>query len=145
MEAIHDTDTRLKHVQYMNKRLSLEIDDFKERSKDVQLYRVTKQTQEIIQGQGKHVKKDEDDKKKHEKQIELLEESANRRIKSIIEIQKKLLKETREKEAENKQLEEKARMLKDNVDQRNKILELKTNQKRDSSSDPNKKLQDIAD
>jgi len=45
-----------------------------------------------------------------------LEESANRRIKSIIEIQKKLLKETREKEAENKQLEEKARMLKDNVD-----------------------------
>jgi hypothetical protein len=37
-------------VQYQNKRLSLEITDFEERSKDVQLYRVTKQTQEIIQG-----------------------------------------------------------------------------------------------
>jgi len=40
----------------------MQITDFEERAKDVQLYRVTKQTQEIIQ--GKHVKKEEDDKKR---------------------------------------------------------------------------------
>ena len=40
--------TSLKQVQYENKRLKLQITDFEERAKDVQLYRVTKQTQEII-------------------------------------------------------------------------------------------------
>jgi len=40
----------------------------------VQLYRVTKQTQEIIQ--GKNLKKDEEDKKRLENQIKQLEENA---------------------------------------------------------------------
>jgi len=48
----------------VSKRLKLEITDYTERAKDVQLYRVTKQTQEIIQ--GKHIKKDEEDKKRLE-------------------------------------------------------------------------------
>ncbi len=52
----------LKSVMYENKRLLLQITDLEERAKDVQLYRVTKQTQEIIQ--GKNVKKEEEDKKR---------------------------------------------------------------------------------
>lgn len=54
--------TQLKRVHLENKRLKFQIIDFTERAMDVQLYRVTKQTQEIIQ--GKHVKKEEDDKKR---------------------------------------------------------------------------------
>jgi len=48
----------------LTEQLALEVIDFEERAKDVQLYRVTKQTQEIIQ--GKHQKKDEEDKKRLE-------------------------------------------------------------------------------
>jgi len=44
MNSIFKTNAVLKHVQYVSKRLRLEITDFIERSKDVQLYRVTKQT-----------------------------------------------------------------------------------------------------
>jgi hypothetical protein len=50
MNAISDFKTGLKRVLFSKKRLDLEILDFEERAKDVQLYRVTKQTQEIIQG-----------------------------------------------------------------------------------------------
>ena len=50
MEDISAFKTGLKRVRYQNKKLKLEIEDFEERAKDVQLYRVTKQTQEIIQG-----------------------------------------------------------------------------------------------
>jgi hypothetical protein len=62
MIQIMKFQTILRRVQYENKRLKLQIVDFQERAMDVQLYRVTKQTQEIIQ--GKHVKKEEDDKKR---------------------------------------------------------------------------------
>ena len=50
MNAISEFKTGLKRVRYQKKKLDLEIMDFEERAKDVQLYRVTKQTQEIIQG-----------------------------------------------------------------------------------------------
>ena len=62
MKEISFFKVNLKKVSYQKKRLDLEIKDFEERAKDVQLYRVTKQTQEIIQ--GKHQKKDEEDKKR---------------------------------------------------------------------------------
>lgn len=64
MNDISNFKVSLKKVSYQKKRLDLEIKDFEERAKDVQLYRVTKQTQEIIQ--GKHMKKDEEDKKRLE-------------------------------------------------------------------------------
>lgn len=48
MTNILKNKTLLKQVMYENKRLKLQITDFEERAKDVQLYRVTKQTQEII-------------------------------------------------------------------------------------------------
>ena len=48
MNVISDFKTGLKRVLFSKKRLDLEILDFEERAKDVQLYRVTKQTQEII-------------------------------------------------------------------------------------------------
>jgi adenylosuccinate synthase len=60
----------LRRVTFKNQRLLKEIDDLEERALDVQMYRVTKQTQEIIQ--GKHHKKDEDDKKRLEGQIQQL-------------------------------------------------------------------------
>jgi len=42
MEAISDFKTGLKRVLFSKKRLDLEILDFEERAKDVQLYRVKK-------------------------------------------------------------------------------------------------------
>ena len=44
MTNILKNKTLLKQVMYENKRLKLQITDFEERAKDVQLYRVTKQT-----------------------------------------------------------------------------------------------------
>ena len=44
MEEISKTKTELKKVEYQSKKLQLEIIDFIERAKDVQLYKVTKQT-----------------------------------------------------------------------------------------------------
>ncbi len=67
MQAISEFKTGLKRVRYQKKKLDLEILDFEERAKDVQLYRVTKQTQEIIQ--GKHKTKDDEDKKRLDNQI----------------------------------------------------------------------------
>jgi hypothetical protein len=89
----------LKQVMYENKRLKLQITDFEERAKDVQLYRVTKQTQEIIQ--GKHVKKEEDDKKRLDEQIKQLRINAEKRIEAIKSMQGKLKKEIKEKITEN--------------------------------------------
>ena len=50
MRQIYNNNKELKHVKYEVKRLTLQILDCQERALDVQLYRVTKQTQEIIQG-----------------------------------------------------------------------------------------------
>jgi len=99
MNAISEFKTYLKRVRYQTERLELEILDFEERAKDVQLYRVTKQTQEIIQ--GKHQKKDEDDKKRLENQIKQLEENAQKRIKTINDTKLKLKREIREKRMES--------------------------------------------
>jgi len=70
---------------------------------------VTKQTQEIIQ--GKHQKKDEEDKKRFEKKTRGVEENAQKRIKTINETKKKLRKEIMEKRMESEQLETRARQL----------------------------------
>lgn len=99
MESISEFKTGLKRVRYVKQRLDLEIEDFEERAKDVQLYRVTKQTQEIIQ--GKHQKKDEEDKKRLENQIKQLEENAQKRIRTINETRLKLKKEIKEKKMES--------------------------------------------
>lgn len=64
MRKIMTTNQQLKTIKTQQERLKLQILDFTERAKDVQLYRVTKQTQEIIQ--GKHIKRDEEDKKRLE-------------------------------------------------------------------------------
>jgi hypothetical protein len=109
MESISEFKTGLKRVRYVKQRLDLEIEDFEERAKDVQLYRVTKQTQEIIQ--GKHQKKDEEDKKRLENQIKQLEENAQKRIRTINETRLKLKKEIKEKTMESEQLETTARHL----------------------------------
>jgi hypothetical protein len=42
MNRISKFKTDLERVKYVKKRLDLEIKDFEERAKDVQLYRVTK-------------------------------------------------------------------------------------------------------
>ncbi|MFN9951553.1 MAG: hypothetical protein ACK55I_00510, partial [bacterium] len=64
MDAILKHKQELKKIDLEQKKLTLMTKDFKERATDVQLYRVTKQTQEIIQ--GKHTKRDEEDKKRLE-------------------------------------------------------------------------------
>jgi regulator of replication initiation timing len=102
---------------------------------------VTKQTQEIIQ--GKHMKRDEEDKKRLEQQIKQLEENTANRIAAIGKIKKKLNREIREKRAENEQLESKARFLKQSVDDRQSIIKLKSD-KAEDTSDPKKKIQEIA-
>ena len=142
MNEISTLKVNLKKVSYQKKRLDLEIKDFEERAKDVQLYRVTKQTQEIIQ--GKHQKKDEEDKKRLENQIKQLEENAAKRIKTINETKAKLKREIKEKQQESEQLETKARQLQNNVDQRNQIMNLKSNTKTDNEGDPNKRIKEVA-
>lgn len=120
----------------------MQIIDFKERAKDVQLYRVTKQTQEIIQ--GKHQKRDEEDKKRLESQIQQLQDNTKKRISAINDSKNKLKRDCREKRAENDQLENKARILKGKVDQRNVIIDLKSNEKATDASDPKKRIAEIA-
>ena len=44
MELILKDNTKLKQIKYEVKRLTLQIEDYKERALDVQLYRVTKKT-----------------------------------------------------------------------------------------------------
>lgn len=142
MRAISTFKTSLKKVKYQKKRLDLEIQDYEERAKDVQLYRVTKQTQEIIQ--GKHQKKDEEDKKRFEKKTKGVEENAEKRIKTINETKKKLKKEIAEKRMESEQLETRARQLQQQVEQRMQIMSLKSNTMSDNEADPSKKIKEIA-
>jgi len=107
------------------------------------MYRVTKQTQEIIQ--GKHQKKDEEDKKRLENQIRQLDENVQKRIKTINETKKKLRKEIQDKLRENEQLETKARQLQQNVDQRKQIMGLKSKTGDDGGAqDPSKKIKEVA-
>ena len=80
MEQILTHKTKLKEIKYIVKRKTLEIDDYAARALDVQLYRVTKKTQEIIQ--GKYQKKDENDKKRLEDQIRQLEQNSTNRLKT---------------------------------------------------------------
>lgn len=110
MTRILKGKTELNKMDLKLQKLELLTTDFNERAKDVQLYRVTKQTQEIIQ--GKHMKRDEDDKKRLENQIAQLEKNTAARIAQIEKIKAKLRKEIKEKKAENEQLETKARALK---------------------------------
>ena len=110
MTEILDHKTKLKQKDLLLQKLKLQTLDFQERAKDVQLYRVTKQTQDIIQ--GKHTKRDEEDKKRLEQQIKQLEENTANRIKAIEKTKQKLRREIREKQTENEQLEAKARRLK---------------------------------
>lgn len=142
MTNILKNKTLLKQVMYENKRLKLQITDFEERAKDVQLYRVTKQTQEIIQ--GKHVKKEEDDKKRLDTQTAQLKANCEKRIEAIKSMQAKLRKEIKVKIQENEQLEAKARQLKHNVEQRMQIEGLKSNTSSNAESDPRKKAKDVA-
>lgn len=142
MTAILKNKQELKKVMYENKRLKFQITDFEERAKDVQLYRVTKQTQEIIQ--GKHVKKEEDDKTRLDKQIKQLKANCDKRVEDIKKMESKLKKEIKDKITENEQLEAKARQLKHNVEQRMQIEGLKSNTSNTGDSDPFKKAKDIA-
>lgn len=88
MELILKDNTKLKQIKYEVKRLTLQIEDYKERALDVQLYRVTKKTQEIIQ--GKYQKKDEEDKKRLESQIKQLDQNSENRLKTYATQKKKL-------------------------------------------------------
>lgn len=99
---------------------------------------MTKQTQEIIQ--GKHVKKEEDDKKRLDNQTNQLKINAEKRVEAIKTMISKLRKEIKEKSQENEQLEQKARTLKHNVEQRLQIENLKSNTANNADSDPRKKI-----
>ena len=142
MDAILKHKQELKKIDLEQKKLTLMTKDFKERATDVQLYRVTKQTQEIIQ--GKHTKRDEEDKKRLEQQIKQLEENTLNRIKAVEKTKQKLRREIREKKAENEQLEQKARQLKLQADDRQSIIALQSKYQAEDASDPQKKCAEIA-
>lgn len=142
MEQILKSNTHLKQIKYEVKRLTLEIEDYKERALDVQLYRVTKKTQEIIQ--GKYQKKDEEDKKRLESQIKQLDQNSENRLKMYATQKKKLMQEIKDKKRENAELESKARDLRMEVDQRQQIIDLKSATSNDTASDPRKKIMAIA-
>ena len=124
------------------KRLTLTIEDYKERALDVQLYHVTKKTQEIIQ--GKFQKKDEEDKRRLESQIKQLEQNSTNRLKTYAAQKKKLKQEIKDKNRENAELESKARDLRIEVDARQQIIDLKSATNTDSAQDPRKRIMAIA-
>lgn len=103
---------------------------------------MTKQTQEIIQ--GKHVKKEEDDKKRLDTQIHQLKLNSDKKVEGFKNQITRLRKEIKEKAMENEALEAKARQLKHNVEQRMQIEGLKSNTSATGDSDPRKKNKDIA-
>ena len=142
MELILKDNTKLKQIKYEVKRLTLQIEDYKERALDVQLYRVTKKTQEIIQ--GKYQKKDEEDKKRLESQIKQLDQNSENRLKTYATQKKKLMQEIKDKKRENAELESKARDLRLEVDQRQQIIDLKSATSNDTASDPRKRIMAIA-
>ena len=133
---------KLYQANWENDKLVLEIKDYTERAIDVQLYKVKKETQEIIK--GNHRTKDEDEKKRIESQIKQFEENAKARIKTINEKKKKLKKEIKNKQQENIQLEMRARQLQQNVDQRKQIMELRSKGTDDNVQDPKKRFGEIA-
>jgi WD40 repeat protein len=146
LEQITQFKKKLYHETWKNDKLKLEIKDLIERAIDVQLYKVTKETQEIIK--GNHRTKDEDEKKRLEDQVNSLQENAKARIEVITKKRKKLKKEINEKRKENNELETRARDLQRNVDQRKQIMELRSKgagtQGDDSLQDPAKKFKEIA-
>lgn len=116
LEEIAEFRTKMRRVQFTEKRLQLEIDDYEQRALDVQMYRVTKQTQEILQ--GKHQKKDEDDKKRLENQMKSITANTDDRVRTIMKTRAKKQREIDEKAAESEELEAKARVLQSAVEQR---------------------------
>ena len=124
LEQITQFKKKLYHETWKNDKLKLEIKDLIERAIDVQLYKVTKETQEIIK--GNHRTKDEDEKKRLEDQINNLQENAKARIEVITKKKKKLKKEINEKRKENNELETRARDLQRNVDDRKQIIQLRS-------------------
>lgn len=142
LEDITNFKKDLYHATWRNDQLLLEIKDYTERAIDVQLYKVKKETQEIIK--GNHRTKDEDEKKRIESQIKQFEDNANTRISTINQKKKKLKKEIKDKQQENGQLEMRARQLQQNVDQRKQIMELRSKGTDDNVQDPRKRFKEIS-
>jgi septal ring factor EnvC (AmiA/AmiB activator) len=88
MGDILNAKTKLKLHETESKIKDLKIIDFEQRAMDVQLYRVTKQTQEIIM--QKNIKKDEDIKKRLDNQIKALDDNTKKRINDITSKLKKM-------------------------------------------------------
>jgi len=133
---------KLFHETWKNDKLMLEIKDLTERAIDVQLYKVKKETQEIIK--GNHKTKDEDEKKRLEDQVNNLNENAKSRIEVITKKRKKLKNEINDKRKENSELEARARDLQNNVDQRKQIIDLRSKGDDDNVQDPNKRFNEVA-
>jgi hypothetical protein len=129
----HETDSQIK---------DLKIIDYEQRAMDVQLYRVTKQTQEIIM--QKNIKKDEDIKKRLDHQIRALEDNTKKRINDIQTKLKKMQRDMKDKDAESEELDRKARELKSQVEQRQQIIDLKSAGTNDNDMDKSKKFKVVA-
>ena len=67
-----------------------------------------------------------------------------KRIKTVNNTKQKLKREIRDKRMESEQLETKARQLQNNVEQRQQIVNLKSNTRTDNDADPSKKIKEIA-
>jgi septal ring factor EnvC (AmiA/AmiB activator) len=142
MNDILNAKTKLKLHETESKIKDLKIIDFEQRAMDVQLYRVTKQTQEIIM--QKNIKKDEDIKKRLDNQIKALDDNTKKRINDITSKLKKMQRDIKEKSSENDELERKARVLKQNVEARQQIIDLKSAAANDGGNDPSIKFKEIA-
>jgi hypothetical protein len=134
--------TRLKYHETDSQIKDLKIVDYEQRAMDVQLYRVTKQTQEIIM--QKNIKKDEDIKKRLDHQIRALEDNTKKRINDIQTKLKKMQRDMKDKDAENEELDRKARELKSQVEQRQQIIDLKSAGTNDNDMDKSKKFKVVA-
>jgi len=142
MGDILNAQTKLKLHETESKIKELKIIDYEQRAMDVQLYRVTKQTQEIIM--QKNIKKDEDVKKRLENQIKALDDNTKKRINDITTKLKKMQRDIKEKSVENEELERKARVLKQAVEARQQIIDLRQTASNDGGNDPTKKFKEVA-
>lgn len=92
----------------------------------------------------KNIKKDEDIKKRLDNQIKALDDNTKKRISDITTKLKKMQRDIKEKSAENEELERKARILKQNVEARQQIIDLKSAASNDGGNDPSIKFKEIA-
>ena len=124
LEEVKDQRKAIHLLDWENQKFHMQGEDLQQKMRDFQLLRVTKSLQELIKGGGKHKHAAEiamlEKKSEHSKKVH--EEKVNERKGKLAKL-KKLI---REKEADNRKLDEHIANLEVSVSERSNIYELQT-------------------